>query len=160
MAPEVCLGQPATPASDQYSLAVMAFELLCGELPIRGDAVSFRDAHIEQPPRKLDEILPSAGASVTAALDRALAKDPRDRHADVRAFAKSLRGADGAFHESEAITRVLQQSTRPEEAATGLLAATRLSDETISRVTQLNQTEIMRLRRRQARSALVGRRRS
>src|SRR4051812_41795543 len=62
MAPEVCLGQPATPASDQYSLAITAFELLSGELPITGDAVSFRDAHVEQPPRKLHDVVPSATA--------------------------------------------------------------------------------------------------
>ena len=34
MAPEVCLGRAATPASDQYSFACMAFELLAGRSPV------------------------------------------------------------------------------------------------------------------------------
>jgi serine/threonine protein kinase len=158
MAPEVCLGQPASPASDQYSLAIMAFELLTGDLPLTGDAVSFRDAHIKQAPRKLHDALPAASVSLSNAIDRALAKDPQHRHASVREFARSIRGADGAFRESEAITHVLAQSLRPEQAAATLAATTQLTDATISRVTEIDATEVVRLRRRQARSALVGRR--
>ncbi len=157
MAPEVCLGQPATPASDQYSLAILAFELLSGDLPLNGDAISFREAHAEQQPRRLHEVLPSASTSSSEAIDRALAKEPRDRYADLHVFAKSIRGAESAFHESEALTRVLSQAARPEDAATNLLATTHLSDDTIARVTNIEKTEIVRLRRRQARQALVGR---
>jgi len=49
MAPEVFLARPVTAASDQYSLACMAFEMLSGRLPLEADDAGYPDAHLEQP---------------------------------------------------------------------------------------------------------------
>jgi serine/threonine-protein kinase len=80
VSPEQALGRTATPASDRYSLAVAAFELLTGERPFRAQhfAAQARQ-HIEaEPPRASarDSRLPRALDPVLA---RGLAKRPENR---------------------------------------------------------------------------------
>ena len=160
MAPEVCLGQSATPASDQYSLACLAFELLAGELPYDAEDVSFADAHISAAPKSLAALAPALSPATVAAVHRALAKKPANRHAGVRELVRAARPADEAFQQSEAVTRVMRSASRPEDAVTRLIAsATELSDERISEITGVDRTQVLRVRRRAARDALVGRRR-
>jgi serine/threonine protein kinase len=49
MAPEQILGQPC-PASDQYALAVMIYELLCGQSPFQGSAALLSNQHLYAAP--------------------------------------------------------------------------------------------------------------
>ncbi len=76
MSPEQARGQEVDARSDLYSLGVMAFELLAGKLPFRGDdAVTMAMAHhTEVIPR-----LPTELARWQPLIDRALAKRPEDR---------------------------------------------------------------------------------
>jgi len=158
MAPEVCLGHLATTACDQYSPACMAYQMLAAEPPFAGDASALRAAQIEQPPIPMREAAPAVSATVASAVDRALAKRPEQRFRDVRSFVRAARTAEAAFRRSEEISRVMTQGTRPEEKIGALSSQHGLSDGTISHLTNLNHTEVVRLRRRQARRALVGRR--
>ena len=158
MAPEILLGQLATPACDQYSLGCMAYELLSGQTPFDGDAAALREAHVEQQPAPLSQAAPHISHTVADAVDVALAKDPKHRHSDVRAFVRTAKAADDAFRRSEAITRVMAEAARPQEAVGRLSAEHGLSDVTISQLTELDRTQVVRLRRREARRALVGRR--
>jgi serine/threonine protein kinase len=158
MAPEIWLGHPATPACDQYSLACMAYELLSGHPPFAGDAGALREAHIERRPVPLLDAAPQISRSVAEAVDVALTKDPRDRHADVRALVKAAKASHDAFRRSQEITRVMTEVKEPEETVARLSVEQGLSDATISQLTELDHTEVVRLRRRQARRALVGRR--
>lgn len=160
MAPEVCLGQLATPACDQYSLACMAFELLSGEPPFNGDAVTLREAHVEQEPPSLADVAPHISPVVATAVDIALAKDPGKRHSDVRQMVRAAEASDDAFRRSRELRRVMAEANRPHDAAVRLSSEQGLSDERISQLTDLDRTEVVRLRRRQARRALVGRRRA
>jgi hypothetical protein len=97
--------------------------------------------------------------AVAKANETALAKDPSDRHADVRAFASAAAAhTHSAFLQSEAVTQVLSASPTAIQAAEQLTATTQLSDHTISQLTDVDRTEVVRMRRRQARQALVGRR--
>lgn len=93
-APERLLG-PALPASDQYTLAAIAYLLLCGRPPIAGEgqALLAGIANSAAPaPSQINRALPAAVDSV---LLRALAKQPDDRFADVRSFAEALDEALG-----------------------------------------------------------------
>ena len=76
MSPEQARGQPLDGRSDFYSLGVVCYELLTGELPFRGtDALAVALAHIEKPvPR-----LPVTRRAWQPLIDRALAKHPDAR---------------------------------------------------------------------------------
>jgi hypothetical protein len=88
-APELLQGQPQ-PASDQYALAVMAYEWLCGVRPFTGSQESIIAQHQSMPPASLRLYDPSLPAMVEAVILRALAKDPRARYASVRDFAQAF----------------------------------------------------------------------
>ena len=87
MSPEQSRGQEVDARSDLYSLGVVAFELLTGTLPFRGeDAVAMALAHHADPvPR-----LPARYASWQPLIDRALAKRPEDRFASAAGFIATL----------------------------------------------------------------------
>ncbi|HEY0755335.1 MAG TPA: protein kinase [Ktedonobacteraceae bacterium] len=92
MAPEQWAGHPGF-ASDQYALAVMAYELLTGSPPFEGGPLSVMFAHIHQlpwPARSLNPLLPPA---VDLVLQRALAKKPEERFSSITAFAQALQNA-------------------------------------------------------------------
>jgi serine/threonine protein kinase len=158
MAPEICLGHLATQACDQYSLGCMAYQMLSGEPPFEGDASTLREAHVERAPVPLRGAAPQVSKSVADAVDRALAKRPEDRFPDVRSFVKAAKAADEAFRRSEAITEVITGGAQAEDKVARLSSQHGLSDGAISQLTDLDHTEVVRLRRRQARRALVGRR--
>lgn len=77
--------------SDQYSLAVMAFELLTGKLPFAGNSVSeMLKQHASNSAPGVRAYLPSAPESVEQALLRAMAKSPDERFATCQKFASEL----------------------------------------------------------------------
>ncbi len=94
MAPELVDGQEATPASDQYALAVLTYELLTGERPFAGDspmAVALRHARDRVPAPS--SVAPEPPAEVDAVVRRATEHDPADRFGDLVAFATALHAA-------------------------------------------------------------------
>lgn len=93
MAPEQWTGQ-AVPASDQYSLAIMAFELLTGQLPFNGnDNQQLWFQHTNVPPPPPGIINPAIPVELDAVLLRALAKTPQERFDSITAFAQAFRQA-------------------------------------------------------------------
>jgi eukaryotic-like serine/threonine-protein kinase len=94
VAPEQALGQRATEASDRYALAVVAFELLTGERPFRGEhfAAQARQ-HIEEEPPRASSVSPSLPPAVDDVLLRGLAKRPEDRWPSAAAFADAVSAA-------------------------------------------------------------------
>ena len=92
LAPEQASGKPVSPATDVYSLGIVLWELLAGDVPFLGDnfvAVALR--HVNEPPPSLREQRPDVSPRLEAAVDRALAKDPAQRFPSMVAFAKALR---------------------------------------------------------------------
>jgi serine/threonine-protein kinase len=81
MSPEQALGEREVDGrSDVYSLGVVGYQMLAGELPFRatsGMAVMMK--HVGETPRPLRERRPTVPPLLAAAIDRALAKRPEDR---------------------------------------------------------------------------------
>ncbi len=92
MAPEQWSGFPVQ-ASDQYALAVMAYELLTGRLPFQGTLESLMYQHLQMQPRPPSELNPQLSPNVDAVFRIALAKQPEARFARISAFAEALRQA-------------------------------------------------------------------
>ncbi len=97
MSPEQVTGHPVTGASDQFSVAVMTYQLATGERPFIGDSattIMYKIVH-EKPvrPKVLNARLPEA---LDRALIRGLEKDPAQRYPSCNAFAEAVRNALGA----------------------------------------------------------------
>ncbi len=90
MAPEQWSGEPV-PASDQYALAVMAYELLAGRPPFQGNMGQVMYAHMQTPPQSLLLHNPHIPAPVDIVILRALAKEPAQRYPSVSEFARAFR---------------------------------------------------------------------
>jgi serine/threonine-protein kinase len=91
IAPEQAMGAAATPASDRYSLAVVAFELMTGTKPFRAEGFAAQArAHVDDPPPPASIRDPRLPAGVDAVLDRGLAKAPEDRWPTAGAMVQAL----------------------------------------------------------------------
>lgn len=91
MSPEQVAAKPVTGRSDQFSLGVIAYEMLTGKKPFEGDSwasVLHQIMSVDPPPVK--QFRESLGDSVTMVLRRALAKDAADRYPSCSQFAAEL----------------------------------------------------------------------
>jgi serine/threonine protein kinase len=88
-APEQLQGDPK-PESDQYSLAVVVYEWLCGRLPFRGSLIQIITQHLSAAPPSVREQVPELPSQVEEVVFKALAKDPHQRFARVQDFATAL----------------------------------------------------------------------
>src|SRR5256714_3192691 len=80
MSPEQCDMREVTGASDQYSLGVVAYEMLTGHLPFKGDStMSVMYAHFNEPPRPVTELRADCPPNLGAGVMRMLEKDPSRR---------------------------------------------------------------------------------
>ncbi|HEY6411810.1 MAG TPA: serine/threonine-protein kinase, partial [Ktedonobacteraceae bacterium] len=101
MAPELWDGDPV-PASDQYALAVMAYEMLVGRTPYQGSLEQMMYQHIHGQFRPPSQLNPRLSPDVDSVFAHALAKRPTDRFTNISAFARALQQA------------LLQTSTNPD----------------------------------------------
>lgn len=94
MAPEQIQGKPRA-ASDQYALAVVVYEWLCGKPPFNGSLFEVARQHLWVPPPSLREQVPDLSPALEAVVLRALAKAPKERFASVQDFAFAFEHACG-----------------------------------------------------------------
>jgi serine/threonine-protein kinase len=81
VSPEQALGQPVTGQSDLYSLGIVLYEMLSGEVPFKGEgqvAVAMKHVREELPDVQVKR--PEVSAALAAVIDRATAKQLEDRY--------------------------------------------------------------------------------
>lgn len=92
MAPEQIRGKPR-PVSDQYALAIVVYEWLCGVPPFRGTIAELYNLHLYAVPPALRSHVPTLSPEVEEVVMMALAKSPEQRFASIAAFANALEQA-------------------------------------------------------------------
>jgi len=98
MSPEQCYARELTGASDQYSLGVVAYEMLVGHPPFSGSSFALMRSHTDTPPPALHEVRPDVPPAMEAAVMRMLAKTPEDRFPSLADALASL-GATPLTHD-------------------------------------------------------------
>jgi serine/threonine-protein kinase len=92
MSPEQIMGQKIDPRSDVFSLGVLFFQLLTGDLPFQGDNLSsllYQITQVSHPPlRNYNAKIPKVCERI---IDKALAKNPKNRFQTAGQFARVLR---------------------------------------------------------------------
>lgn len=111
MAPEQVQGHPR-PASDQYSLAIVAYEWLCGERPFHGSLTEVATQQIFSDPPSLHEKAPDIPVEVERVIMTALAKDYRQRYHSILDFATALERAGQTILEPTQVAQYPQSSVR------------------------------------------------
>ena len=125
MSPEQASGDPHLDnRSDQYSLAVVGFQMITGSLPFDGEstrAVLFQQ--MVGVPKSLRDLVPDVPAGVAFAVDRALSKDPKDRFPSMEAFREAIAGSDSWPPES-AVSSITARPSVPTPTAGATATAT------------------------------------
>jgi eukaryotic-like serine/threonine-protein kinase len=98
MSPEQAAGEgELDERSDVYALGVVGYEMLAGVPPFSGPTLqAMVAAHLTRPPASLLGRRPEVPSMVAAAIEKALAKDPRDRFPDAARFRDALPPPVGA----------------------------------------------------------------
>lgn len=90
--PEQASGKGSTLKSDIYSMGILMYELLTGNLPYRGDnAVEIALKHLKEPLPSIREELPDLPQSVENIILKSAAKNPKNRYNDAREMYEDLK---------------------------------------------------------------------
>ena len=92
MAPEQAKGLEVDGRADQYALAIVGHQILTGKQPFDGSAHSILYKQVFEPPPPMLATRPDVPRDMSAALERALSKDPEQRFATMEDFAAAIGG--------------------------------------------------------------------
>ncbi|MDQ3821857.1 MAG: Stk1 family PASTA domain-containing Ser/Thr kinase [Actinomycetota bacterium] len=113
LSPEQAQGAPVSESSDLYSVGIVLYELLTGEVPFSGDSpVEIAMKHLSKVPATPSRLRPEIPHDLDLVVMRALAKDPEDRY----------QSADEMDADLARVARGLHVSPETEETATAIIA--------------------------------------
>jgi len=113
LSPEQAQGAPVSESSDLYSVGIVLYELLTGEVPFNGETpVEIAMKHLSKVPAPPSRLRPEIPHDLDLVVMRALAKDPEDRY----------QSADEMDADLARVARGLHVSPETEETATAIIA--------------------------------------
>ena len=115
MSPEQCAGRRAEPQSDQYSLGIVGFHMLTGDLPFHSDTLAgLMQHHFFTSVPDLRLVRDDVPVALLEVLDRALAKSPEERFETTRAMSAAVEAIPFSEGDRLASERSLQALARGE----------------------------------------------
>ena len=125
MSPEQCGGQKVSPQSDQYSLGIMGFQMLTGEVPFLAESmVGVIQHHYMTPVPDITNVRQDVPQELLDVIYCSLNKDPQDRFATTKDMATALENvplSDKDAAEAEALLRELSAGKAIPKVRTGTL---------------------------------------
>jgi len=125
MSPEQCGGLKVGPQSDQYSLGILGFQMLTGQLPFEADSImGIIQHHYMTPPPDILAVREGVPQELLDVLYKALAKKPEDRYHSTHDMAEALEAVPLTAEErreSLALLRQLSQGETVPKVRTGSL---------------------------------------
>lgn len=102
LAPELVKGEKSSMKSDIYSLGIVMYELLRGDVPFKGDTpAQIALKHLKEDLPNVRDFNPSIPQSVANILLKACAKNPKDRYDNAALMLKDLNECLSAEHKND-----------------------------------------------------------